>query len=204
MKRNKIILGILILSTIVLVFSGCGGSGGGIPTTPPISEPEPIETIIPDTTKVVEEETIQEIVSVTEDQSTIVFGKSTPQLEELVPGDIIAMGVTKNTPEGLLRKVTNITKGGKGNSEIVVETEFASLEEAIEQGEFYFNEALKAEDAKEPVYYVKGIEFIKDKSIIKDSKIELLEFNFTINAIIYDGDNNPNTEINVINLRCTY
>jgi hypothetical protein len=81
-----------------------------------------------------------------------------------------------------------------------VETEFASLEEAIEQGEFYFNEALKAEDAKEPVYYVKGIEFIRDKSTIRDSKIQLLEFNFNINAIIFDGDNNPNTEIDNITL----
>jgi len=195
--RNKIILTILILSIIALVFSGCGG---GNPVTPPIPEPEPIETVIPETTKVVDEESSQAITSVAEDQSIIVFEKSTPQLEELAPGDIIAMGVTENTPEGLLRKVTNITKGGKGSSEIVVETEFASLEEAIEQGEFYFNEALKAEDAKEPVYYVKGIEFIRDKSTIRDSKIQLLEFNFNINAIIFDGDNNPNTEIDNITL----
>jgi len=37
MKRNKIILGILILSTIVLVFSGCGGSGGS-GTVPSITQ----------------------------------------------------------------------------------------------------------------------------------------------------------------------
>ena len=199
MKINKIILTILILSIVTLVFSGCGGWNPIIPPIPE-PEPEPIETIIPETTKVVEEETIQEIVSITEDQSTIIFGKSTPQLEELIPGNIIAMGVTKNTPEGLLRKVKNITKGVKDSSEVIVETEFATLEEAIEQGEFYFNEALKAEDAKEPVYYVKGIEFIRDKSTIRDSKIQLLEFTFNINAIIYDGDNNPNTEIDNITL----
>ena len=191
MKINKIILTILILSIVTLVFSGCGGGGSVIP---PFSEPIP--TIIPETTKVVEEETIQEIASITEDQSTIIFKTSTPQLEELIPGDIIVMGVTEHTPEGLLRKVKNITKGGKGSSEIVVETEFASLEEAIEQGEFYFNEALKAEDAKEPVCYVKGIEFIRDKF----SKIQLLEFTYNINAIIYDEDNNPNTEEDNITL----
>lgn len=39
MNRNKIILGILILSTIVLVFSGCGGSGV-VPTVPSTPESE--------------------------------------------------------------------------------------------------------------------------------------------------------------------
>jgi len=121
---------LIILLTSFTIFSGCGG---GNPVTPP---PDDLtEPIIPETTKVVEEEAIEEIVSVTEDQSTIVFDKSTTQLEELSPGDVIVMGVTENTPEGLLRKVTNITKGGKNGSQVIVETEFASLEEAIEQGE---------------------------------------------------------------------
>ncbi|MBU4349990.1 putative Ig domain-containing protein, partial [bacterium] len=183
---------LILLLTSLIIFSGCGGWN---PTTPPIPpEPEPIEIIIPDTTKVVDEETIQEIISVSEDQSTVVFKSSTPQLEELAPGDIIAMGVTENTPKGLLRKVKNITKGAKDSSEVIVETEFATIEEAIEQGEFSFNEALKAEDAKEPVYYVKGVEFIRDKSTMKDSKIQILDFNYKIDTIIYDADNNPKTE----------
>ena len=203
MLSNKILkfVVLVLLLTSLAVFSGCGGGESPGYTTPPIPpEPEPIETIIPDTTKVVGEETIQEIVSVTEDQSTIIFEKSTSQIEELAPGDIIVMGVTKNTPEGLLRKVTNITKGGKNSGEVIVETEFATLEEAIEQGEFSFNETLKAEDAKEPIYYVEGIEFIRDKSKIKDSKMQLFEFNFNINSIIYDADNNPNTKEDNITL----
>ena len=39
MKRSKIILGVLILSMIALVFSGCGGSGG-VPTVPSTPGPE--------------------------------------------------------------------------------------------------------------------------------------------------------------------
>ena len=198
MKINKIIITILILSIVTLVFSGCGG---GNPVIPPYDDgDEQLETIIPETTKVVEEETIQQIISVSGDQSTIVFKSSTPQLEKLAPGDIIAMGVTENTPKGLLRKVKNITKGAKDSSEVIVETEFATLEEAIEQGSFYFNETLKAEDAKEPVYYVKGVEFIRDKSTMKDSKIQILDFNYKIDTIIYDGDNNPKTEEDNITL----
>ena len=173
MKRNKMILVILILSMIALIFSGCG-----VTPQPP---DEPLETIIPETTMVLEEEAIVQIVSVAEDHSIITFSNSTSQLEELIPGThIIALGVTEKTPEGLLRKVTKISKGGKDNNQVIVETEPATLEEAIRQGEFCFDEPLNAEDAKDPVCYVKGIEFVRDRSTIKDSKMQLLEFNYKI------------------------
>jgi len=159
MKINKIILAVLILSIIALVFSGCGG---GNPVTPPPPD-DLTEPIIPETTKVVEEETIQEIVSVTEDQSTIVFEKTTSQLEELTSGDILVMGVTDQTPYGLLRKVTNITKGGKDGNQVIIETEFASLEEAIEQGSFEFDITLEPEDIEKGISYPKGVRLIEDK-----------------------------------------
>jgi hypothetical protein len=187
MKRNKMILVILILSMIALIFSGCG-------VTPQLPD-EPLEPIIPDTTMVLEDEAIGQILSVAEDHSVITFSNSTSQLEGLIPGThIIALGVTEKTPEGLLRKVTNVRRGGKGNKQVIVETESATLEEAIRQGECTFIESLNAEDAKDPVCYVKGIEFIRDRSTIKDSKTQLLDFNYTIDTIIYDGDNNPNTK----------
>jgi len=176
MKINKIILTILILSIVTLVFSGCGGGNPVIPSPPD----EPTEPIVPETTKVVEEETIQEIISVSGDQSTIVFKSSTPQLEELASGDIIAMGVTENTPDGLLRKVKNITKGTKDSSEVIVETEFVTLEEAIEQGEFNFDIPLQIKNIKEPVSGIKGVKLITDKSKLKDSSYE---FNYEINLI---------------------
>jgi len=185
MKKNKIILCIFILSMIVLLFSGCGG--GGNPVIPPPPD-ELTETVIPDTTKVVEEETVQEIVSVTEDQSTIIFDKSTSQLEELTPGDVIVMGVTENTPEGLLRKVTNITKGGKDGSQVVVETEFASLEEAIEQGSFEFDITLEPEDIEKGISYPKGVRLIEDKFETGYSFSYELDKVLCNNHLIVDGE----------------
>jgi len=183
-KRNKLILAVLILSMIALIFSGCGG--GGNPIIPP--DPEPTETIIPETTKVVEEETIEEIVSVTEDQSTIVFDKSTTQLEELSPGDVIVMGVTDQTPYGLLRKVTNITKGGKGGSQVIIETEFASLEEAIEQGSFEFDITLEPEDIERGISYPKGVRLIEDKFETGYSFSYELDKVLCNNHLIVDGE----------------
>ena len=187
MKRNKIILVALILSMTALLFTGCW-------LTPLSPDNEPLETIIPETTIVLEGEANGQIFSVTEDHSIITFSESTPQLEELAPGHILAMGVTEKTPEGLLRRITKISKGGRDNNQVIVETEPTTLEEAIDQGEFCFNESLNVEDAKDPVCYVKGIEFVRDRSTIKDSKAQILEFNYKINTIIYDGDSNPNTK----------
>ncbi len=77
MRRNKMILVILILSVIALLFSGCWLT--------PQSPDEPLETIIPETTMALEEEAIGQIVSVAEDHSIITFNESTSQLEELIP-----------------------------------------------------------------------------------------------------------------------
>jgi len=132
MKRNKIILAMLTLGIIivVLIFSGCGG--GGNPVIPPPPD-ELTETVIPDTTKIADKETESRLTSVSSDQNVITFTKSTPQLEELQEGDILFIGVTDQTPYGLLRKVINITKSSRAGSEVVVETEFASIEEAVEE-----------------------------------------------------------------------
>lgn len=197
MKKNKLTLSVLILVILIattLSFSGCIGEN---PIIPP--SPEPNTT---GTTRVLEEATIQELVSLTGDQSTttLLFENPTPQIEELAVGDIIVMGVTEHTPEGLLRRVKNINRGEGDDNRVLVDTEFASLVEAIGEGEFNIEVELKAEDAEEPVCYVEGIKFIRDKSTIKDSKADLLEFTYHINTIIYDGDHNPDTEIDNITL----
>jgi len=192
MKRNKIILVALILSMIALLLTGCW-------LIPP-SPDEPLENIIPETTMVVDEETTQQVVSVSEDHSIIIFNQSTNQIDDLFPGHIIAMGVTEKTPEGLLRRITKVSRGGRDNNQVIVETESTTLEEAVDQGEFCFNESLNVEDAKDPVCYVKGIEFVRDGSTIKDGKGQVLEFNYKINAIIYDGDNNPKTKADNVTL----
>ena len=82
MKRNKIILVALILSMTALLFTGCW-------LTPLSPDNEPLETIIPETTIVLEGEANGQIFSVTEDHSIITFSESTPQLEELAPGHIL-------------------------------------------------------------------------------------------------------------------
>ena len=150
---KKVIFVFFIACLLSALLIGCGG------VTPPPSD-DLTETIIPETTKVVDEESEQAITFVSEDQSIITFDESTSQLEELTPGDVIVIGVTDQTPCGLLRKVKNVSNVG---NVVIVETEFASLEEAIEQGSFEFDITLEPEDIERNVSYPKGVRLIRDK-----------------------------------------
>ncbi|MBU2458774.1 MAG: hypothetical protein KKB29_00195, partial [Nanoarchaeota archaeon] len=76
-------------------------------------------------TYVVTEESPERIMSVGENQITFL---GVPNFEE---GDIVASGITEETPYGLLRKVTSVS----GN---VVYTEQGTLEEAVKHGSFHF------------------------------------------------------------------
>ena len=98
------------------------------------------------------------------------------------------MGVTENTPEGLLRKVANITKGGKDGSQVIVETEFASLEEAIEQGSFEFDITLEPEDIEKGFSYPKGVTPVKDKFETGYSFSYELDKVLCNNHLIVDGE----------------
>ena len=178
---KKVIFLFLIVCLLSALLIGCGG------VTPPPSD-DLTEPIIPETTKVVDEESEQAITFVSENQSIITFDESTPQIEELTVGDIIVMGVTENTPEGLLRKVTNITKGGKDGSQVVVETEFASIEEAIEQGSFEFDITLEPEDIEKGISYPKGVRPIEDKFETGYSFSYELDKVLCNNHLIVDGE----------------
>ena len=153
-----------------------------------------VDINIPETTKVLDEDTIGKITYISDDRSVLEFAQPTPQLNKLNVGDIIVMGVTEYTPEGLLRKVTKITKSGKT---IIVETEFGTLEEAIEDGEFHFEISLKPEDIEESLSRTEGVERITDESLLRDSTYD---FNYKIDVLAYDGDENPDTLEDNVNL----
>ena len=159
----------------------------------PIPSPDPEEeAIIPDTTKIIDEETKEQVIEVTPDQSVITFAQSTPQLEELKVGDIIIMGVTDQTPYGLLRKVTGINKGATKDSPVFFYLGFGTLEEAIQKGQWEYSQTLKPEDIEKGFVFSEVIQPAREK--ISTS----LDFEYPINEILYDQDNDPATTENNI------
>lgn len=91
----------------------------------------PLPPIIPDTTEVLSDDTTEHLVSVSDDLSTFTFSQMTPELAELEAGDVMVSDVADMAPYGILRKVTGVTQTG---DDVIVSTNIATLEDAIEQG----------------------------------------------------------------------
>jgi parallel beta-helix repeat protein len=148
---------------------------------------EEAQVIIPDTTEIIDQETEQVVTSVSEDQSSIIFSHSTTQTDRIDPGDIIVMGVTDQTPYGLLRRVTNINKGLTKGSQVILDTEFTTLEEAIQKGHWEYDHTLKPEDIEKGFVFPEGIQPVRGKASTS------LDFEYQIDLILYDQDDNPDT-----------
>ena len=76
---------------------------------------------------------------VSPDRTTLTFSNSSTVAQSLLPGSILAIGVTPSTPNGLLRKVVSVTQTG---SQIVATTTQATLADAFQQATFSFGTAL--------------------------------------------------------------
>jgi hypothetical protein len=127
MKRGH---GSLLVAAVLV---GCGGGGGdsddGI--------------AIPDTTVVLDDETLDALQSVSDDLATFTFSRSTAVLDDLAEGDVIVADVHAPVlPSGALRRVQAIDRSGS----IAVTTVPASLAEAIERGSLRETVTLRADD----------------------------------------------------------
>ena len=115
------------------------------PTLPPTPGGDDLVAIIPDTTKVLSGASIDKLVSISDDGSVYTFSETTPELEALAAGDVIAGDAWEQTPYGFLRKVTGITSE---DQQVVVTTEQARLEDALEQGVVHASQELTPGDVR--------------------------------------------------------
>jgi len=118
-----------------------------------------VEPKIAPNVKAMDEATVQNLSSISEDGSVLTFNGITPYLESLQAGDVIIIGVTQATPGGFLGKITNITIGG---SQITVETTDATVEDVIEEGEIIITKQLTASDITAIIPLVEGVTLQQD------------------------------------------
>jgi hypothetical protein len=144
----------------------------------PHENPDPDITIT-ENTKVVDDQTWDNnILSVDSTDYTITFKEGFTGVQPLSPGDILVSTVGN----GLLRKITNITTT-KAGGDIVVETEFASLTDVIEEGSIKSEVVLTPEDIQEVVFHYEGI--TPEPSNVKGSVNHVTNWN--INTELYSG-----------------
>jgi len=141
---------------------------------------------IPSTTKVLGESTTQHLLTVSTDGSTLTFSETTPELKSLLPGDVIVIGITPVTPNGLLRKVITVSIA---NNQVVVETTQAALDDAIEDGTIELNKHLTPNDIRAVTALSQGVSFT---NILSTQALEgfYIELN---DIVLYDEDDNYGT-----------
>jgi hypothetical protein len=94
--------------------------------------------VIPQTTKTLDQQGMQGLV-VSSDGSVISLAAASQIAQSLAPGDVLAIGITPSTPNGLLRKVVTV---GQNGPQIVAMTTQATLLDAFQQASVSFTTAI--------------------------------------------------------------
>lgn len=136
--------------------------------------------IVPDTTRVLTDDTTQHLVSVSKDGAILTFATMTPELEALEAGDVIVSDVTAATPYGFLRRVSSPIVTGE---QVTLTTTSATLEDAIQQGRVSFSKQLTPGDIQS-VTALPGVSVLQATDTMQGST-----FHVEINdVVIYDQD----------------
>ena len=104
-------------------------------TTDSGQPPEP-DTIIPETTKVLTDESNDYLEEIS-GGGTFTFSQITPELAQLETGDVIVSDVSDVAPYGYLRRVEDIQTD---DDKMLIQTSAATLEDAIERGRVSISE----------------------------------------------------------------
>ena len=137
-------------------------------------------------TKIMDEVTANNLISISEDGTVLTFTGVTPYLESLQPDDVmVSTFATDVTPYGLLRKVTNVVID---DPQVTVETTDATVEDVLEEGEIIVNKALTAYDITSFVPLVEGVTL---QEAIPGPIHQ--QGCLTLNKVLYDADGNNNT-----------
>ena len=167
------------ISNSPLAMAGLSGNAVCLPL---VSSASGVPTVIPDTTEVLTETTTQYLSEISSDGAVFTFTQSTPALGALAPGDVMVGEATANAPYGFLRKVTSVSSVG---GQVVVETEAATLEDAIESGAVHVSQSLTPDQVRNSAM-LQGVSLARAQS--------LGEFYFKLkDVVLYDDDGNLQT-----------
>jgi hypothetical protein len=140
--------------------------------------------IIPSTTKIISDDNfLNYMVSYDSAEYFLVFAKDLLNEIKLNVGDVIV----STYGDGMLRKVTAINET---SNEVSIETEFASITEALTKGEISFYDELPPYMVSESRAFVEGI--TDRTNYLKDSEDQ--NYHLVLNFVLYDLDENLATE----------
>jgi hypothetical protein len=173
----------IVAGVFMSLLAGCGGNGGGG------NGGTNGDVEIPETTKLLSETALQDLVAVSPGQETFTFSRSSAQLSALRTGDVIVSGISEPLlPNGALRRVVSVDDTAQG---VVVATTAASLADAIEKGSIHTRVPLET-DPRAPSAAARGanglgqLVFPFDNVVLFDGDGD--EVNSTNDQVVLDGN----------------
>ena len=97
-----------------------------------------------DNTRVLNSNSVETLVSVSDDGAVYTFDNPTGELQNLSAGDVIVAGISEDAPYGLLRKVETVSMP---NGQVVLQTSPAGLEDVFEECDIDVTRSLSPADA---------------------------------------------------------
>lgn len=174
MKKIYSILVFIIFISITLFFQSCSDEEN------PVDPQDDNLVIIPETTKSVDStDYSSNLVNISPDSMTFTFQSGFTSEYKPAINDVLVIP----NGSGLLRKITNIDSSG---STIVLTTQQATLEDAIEEGNISLLQNLQNAQINKVDYYYEGIDY-------KINKGQESNFDFNLDIVLYDLDGNLNT-----------
>ena len=152
---------------------------------------------IPDTTRVLNDETLNSLQAISEDQSQLIFRSVTPQLSVIQVNDILVgrstLGLPNNAaPFGFLRRVVQTSTDASG--QFIIDTVQAALDEAIERGNQTFSIPLEFSDVYEEEILTTSSLPAKDRIVAVKYVSPLRDFRVSIDHAVYDADGDTSTK----------
>ncbi|MBW6466207.1 MAG: carboxypeptidase-like regulatory domain-containing protein [Brevefilum sp.] len=148
-----------------------------------------LEPVITDNTEVLTDESNQYLDPTQSDGTIFTFSQTTTELDALDIGDIMVSGVSENAPDGYLRKVKEIYYSG---GSVIITTEPATLEEAIQDGSVFIQEKLSPDQ-------VTSMSALTGVTMLPSSERAPLTFYFQIeDVVLYDDDGDLSTKFDQI------
>jgi len=174
MKKLRSFLTLITFISVVIFFQSCGEEEN------PVEPPNGNQVKIPETTKSVDStDYSSNLISISYDSLTFTFQSGFTSEYKPAVNDVLVIP----NGSGLLRKITDIDSSG---STVVLTTQQATLEDAIEEGNISLKQNLQKAQISKVDYYYEGIKY-------KINKGQESNFEFDLDIVLYDLDGNPNT-----------
>lgn len=174
MKKTYSFVAFIIITMCGLLFQSCSDEEN------PVETPNENEVRIPETTKSVDSTDYSaNLINISEDSLTFTFQSEFTTKYKTSINDVLVIA----NGSGLLRKITDIDSSGSG---IVLTTQQATLEDAIEAGNISLKQNLQKTQIDKVDYHYNGISY-------KMNKGQESNFEFELDIILYDLDGNLNT-----------